>query len=68
MTSSASITELVHEYASGDKGALNRLLPLVSAHLRRIVSHKLQHEPSGHSLQPTDLVHELYAKSVQISH
>ena len=37
MTSTNSITVLVHEYANGDKSALDRLLPLVYAELRRLV-------------------------------
>lgn len=64
MATTNSITVLVHEYAKGDKGALDRLLPLVYSELRRMAGNKLRHEPSGHTLQPTDLVHELYAKLV----
>ena len=60
------ITTLVHEYASGDKGALDRLLPLVYAELRRIAQKHLRDERPGHTLQPTALVHEMYARlSVQ---
>jgi len=57
-----SITVLVHEYANGDKAALNRLLPLVYAELRRIAQKHLRGERPGHTLQPTALVHEMYAK------
>jgi RNA polymerase sigma factor (TIGR02999 family) len=57
---------LVHEYANGDKGALDRLLPLVYAELRRIAQKHLRDERPGHTLQPTALVHEMYARlSVQ---
>jgi len=56
------ITVLVHEYAKGDKAALNRLLPLVYAELRRIAQKHLRGERPGHTLQPTALVHEMYAK------
>src|SRR5215831_1093055 len=56
------ITILVHEYASGDKGALDRLLPLVYAELRRIAQKHLRDERPGHTLQPTALVHEMYAR------
>ena len=56
------ITVLVHEYANGDKGALDRLLPLVYAELRRIAQKHLRDERPGHTLQPTALVHEMYAK------
>lgn len=56
------ITVLVHEYASGDKSALDRLLPLVYAELRRIAERHLRGERPGHTLQPTALVHEMYAR------
>jgi len=62
MPPTTSITVLVHEYAQGDKGALDRLLPLVYAELRRIALKHLCGERPGHTLQPTALVHEMYAK------
>ena len=66
MTPDPPITVLVHEYANGDKGALDRLLPLVYAELRRIAQKHLRDERPGHTLQPTALVHEMYARlSVQ---
>lgn len=58
----ASITVLVHEYANGDKAALDKLLPLVYFELRRIANRHLRDERPGHTLQPTALVHELYAR------
>jgi len=62
MTQITSITALVHEYANGDKTALDRLLPLIYSQLRRLANINLRRENPGHTLQPTDLVHELYAK------
>jgi RNA polymerase sigma factor (TIGR02999 family) len=59
-----SITVLVHEYANGDRAALDRLLPLVYAELRRIARSHLRLERQNHTLQPTALVHELYARLV----
>lgn len=59
---SGSITVLVHEYANGDKAALDRLLPLVYSELRRIANSHLRNERLAHTLQPTALVHELYAR------
>jgi RNA polymerase sigma factor (TIGR02999 family) len=57
-----SITVLVHKYAEGDKDALDRLLPLVYAELRHIAQRHLSGEPAPHTLQPTALVHEMYAR------
>lgn len=62
MAPTTSITVLVHAYANGDKGALDQLLPLVYAELRRIAQRQLREERPGHTLQPTALVHELYAR------
>jgi len=62
MAANTSITVLVHRYASGDKAALNRLLPLVYTELRRIARRNLRDERPGHTLQPTALVHEMYAR------
>src|SRR5215471_8322068 len=62
MTPNTPITVLVHEYAKGDKAALDRLLPLVYAELRRIAQRHLRDERPGHTLQPTALVNEMYAR------
>src|SRR6516162_7122898 len=59
-----SITVLVREYANGDKAALDRLLPMVYAELRRIARKHLREERQDHTLQPTALVHEMYARLV----
>ena len=62
MAPTTSITVLVHEYASGDRSALDQLLPLVYSELRRIAQRHLRDERPGHTLQPTALVHEMYAR------
>ena len=62
MAPDTPITVLVHQYANGDKAALDRLLPLVYAELRRIARKHLREERQNHTLQPTALVHEMYAR------
>lgn len=62
MAATSPISALVHEYAKGDKAALDRLLPLVYNELHRIAQKHLRGERSGHTLQPSDLVHEMYAR------
>lgn len=62
MSATGSITVLVHQYAKGDKEALDRLLPLVYGELRRIARKHLHDERRSHTLQPTALVHEMYAR------
>ena len=39
-----------------------QLLPLVYAELRELARRKMCHEPAGHTMQTTDLVHEAYVR------
>jgi len=48
--------------SSCDKAELDRLMPQVYAELRRLAGSVLSRESSGHTLQPTALVHEAYAR------
>jgi RNA polymerase sigma-70 factor (ECF subfamily) len=64
MPSVQDVTALLDEWSRGDRGALDRLLPLVYAELRRIAARQLRHERAGHTLQPTALVHEAYLRLV----
>jgi RNA polymerase sigma factor (TIGR02999 family) len=59
------ITLLLQEFSDGDKKALDRLMPLVYAEMRRLANSFLSRESSGHTLQPTALVHEAYARMVE---
>jgi RNA polymerase sigma factor (TIGR02999 family) len=58
------VTELLAEWSRGDRTALNQLLPLVYAELRRIAGRQLRRERVGHTLQPTALVNEVYLRLV----
>ena len=58
----ASVTRLLAEWQGGDQAALDRLLPLVYGELRAIAARHLSRETSGHTLQSTALVHEVYVK------
>jgi RNA polymerase sigma factor (TIGR02999 family) len=64
MAPTSDITALLDEWGRGDRRALDDLLPLVYAELRRIAARQLRHERDGHSLQPTALVHEAYLRLV----
>ena len=59
-----SVTLMLQKFAAGDKESLDRLMPLVYAELRRLASSFLSRESTGHTLQPTALVHEAYARMV----
>lgn len=58
------VTRLLRKWSSGDRDALETLLPLVYAELRRLAGAYLRSERAGHTLQPTALVHEAYLKLV----
>jgi RNA polymerase sigma-70 factor (ECF subfamily) len=64
MTSQASITQLLIDSSRGDKAALDALMPLVYAELRRLADAYLRRERLGHTLQATALVHEAYMRLV----
>jgi RNA polymerase sigma-70 factor, ECF subfamily len=64
ITDTRIVTQLLHEFADGDKAAFDRLVPLVYDELRRIAEGHLRHERAGHTLQATALVHEVYARMV----
>jgi RNA polymerase sigma factor (TIGR02999 family) len=59
------VTALLHEFALGDKTALDRLVPLIYPELRRLAGGYMRNERPGHTLQPTALVHEAYARLVK---
>jgi RNA polymerase sigma factor (TIGR02999 family) len=64
MSEETSVTTLLRQFSGGDKSALDRLVPLVYGELRRVADGCLRREPSGHTLQPTALVHEAYSRLV----
>ena len=58
------MTALLTDWSRGDAGALDQLVPLVYAELRRIAARQLRGERSNHTLQPTALVNEVYMRLV----
>ena len=56
------ITRLLSDWEQGDPKALDALTPLVYAELRQIAKRAFRGERPGHTLQPTALVHEAFAK------
>jgi RNA polymerase sigma factor (TIGR02999 family) len=58
------VTQLLLDWSNGNKKALAELMPLVYAELRRLADSYLRREPSGHTLQPTALVHEAYLQLI----
>jgi RNA polymerase sigma-70 factor (ECF subfamily) len=66
MTQDAGVTQALIELSQGRAGALDRLLPVVYDHLRRLAERELKRERPDHTLTPTALVHEAYLKLVQL--
>ena len=60
----SGITELLIGWNQGDKGALDRLMPLVYDELRNVARHHLAVEDRGHTLQSAALVNETYIRLV----
>ena len=58
------VTQLLVAWQSGEETALDDLLPIVYAELRRLASSALRGEARGHTLQTTALVHEAYVRLV----
>ena len=59
---SPSATLLLARWRSGDQNALNALIPLVYKELRRAALRCLRSERPDHTLQSTELVHEVYLR------
>jgi RNA polymerase sigma factor (TIGR02999 family) len=63
--SSHIVTQMLQEWSdSGDREALDKLIPIVYDELRRQASRHLRHERPGHTLQTTGLVHEAYLRLI----
>ncbi len=56
--------QLLTRIQSGESAAAAELLPLVYTELRRLAAAKMAREQSGHTLQPTALVHEAWMRLV----
>ncbi len=62
--SKQAITVLLRAWGEGDEQSLEKLTPLVYAELRRVARRFMARERSGHTLQATALVNEVYVRLV----
>jgi RNA polymerase sigma-70 factor, ECF subfamily len=62
MPGSGRVTHLLHAWGDGDAAALDELIPLVEAELRRMARRYMARERVNHTLQPTALVHEMFMR------
>lgn len=63
----ADVTQLLVAWRDGDASALERLIPLVYAELRRVAHRYMRDERPDHPLQTTALVHEAYLRLIDVS-
>jgi RNA polymerase sigma factor (TIGR02999 family) len=62
----AQVTRLLLAWNQGDDGALDELLPILYAELRRLARSYMARERHGHTLQPTALINEMYLRLVDV--
>ena len=62
--SSSEVTQLLRAWGDGDQEALDRLVPLVQAELRRLARHYMRQERPDHTLQATALINEVYLRLI----
>jgi RNA polymerase sigma factor (TIGR02999 family) len=60
------VTRLLLRWRGGDQEALEELMPLVYDELRRLARLRMRAERRDHTLQPTALVHEAFARLVDL--
>ena len=58
----SDVTRILDRVQQGDQQAAEELLPLVYEELRKLAAQKMANEASGHTLQPTALVHEAWLR------
>jgi RNA polymerase sigma factor (TIGR02999 family) len=58
------ITQLLHKWREGDRDAENELFALVLPDLRRLAHYLMKGERKDHTLQPTELVDQIYFRLV----
>lgn len=58
------VTQLLAAWSDGDEAALEQLVPIIHAELRRLAKHYLKRERPGHTLQTSALVNEAYVRLI----
>jgi RNA polymerase sigma factor (TIGR02999 family) len=64
VSGSQEVTRLLLAWGQGEQSALEKLVPLVHAELRRIARRYMLGERHGHTLQTTALINEAYLRLV----
>jgi RNA polymerase sigma factor (TIGR02999 family) len=64
IASPGSVTRLLLDWSGGNTHARDAMLPLVYNELRRLAASYLRRERPGHTLRPTELVHDAYLRLI----
>src|SRR6202050_3363079 len=64
LPSTQDVTQLLKAWTTGDEEALQKLTPLVYRQLHRVAQRYMAGERSGHTLQTTALVNEVYLRLI----
>ena len=59
------ITEILLNWENNRQEAINQLMPVVYQELHKLAASYLRRERSGHTLQPTALIHEVYVRLIR---
>jgi RNA polymerase sigma factor (TIGR02999 family) len=62
------VTQLLVAWRAGDRGAFERLVPLVYRELHALAHARMRGQPDGLTLQSTALVHEAYVRLIGEQH
>jgi len=62
------VTQLLREWSRGSQDALNQLVPLMYAELRRLAHQRLRRESADRGVDTTGLVHDAYLKLMDVRH
>jgi len=60
----SDVSRLLIDWGNGDQAALDELIPLVYAELRRLAGRYMRRESEGHTLQTSALINEAYLRLV----
>jgi RNA polymerase sigma-70 factor (ECF subfamily) len=66
--SDADLTGLLQAWSQGSSDAMERLAPLIVEDLRRMARRHLRGERAGYSLQPTELINQVYLRLAERQH
>lgn len=65
MSAAHSVSQLLEQWNNGDREALDKLMPLIYAELRKMAKRYMGQQNPGHTLQTTALIHEAYLRMVK---